>query len=93
MKKEQLSHAEKLFLENEEYNKKNQDRVEIKVNKAEAFLKKNGYTLTTAKLMEKYGCKTVEEYRIKRKEVKAAQPKKAKREKAVKVTPVQGKRK
>ena len=93
MKNQTLSHAEKLYLENEEYNKKNQDRVEVKGNKAEAFKKKHGYSLTMSKLMEKYGCKTIEDYRLKRKEVKAAQPKKTKTVKAPKVVPVQGKRK
>ena len=86
MKKEQpLSHQEKLYRENEEYNKKNQDEVKIKVDKAAKFRKENGYSLTMSKLMAKYGCKTVEEYRIVRKENKA---KLKKAPKAPKAAPV-----
>jgi hypothetical protein len=49
-------------------------------NKAKAFQEKHGYSLTMSRLMEKYGCRTLEEYRAMRKEnrkkAKASKPEK-----------------
>ena len=70
MSNKPLSHTEKMYLENEEFNKKNQEEVIIPKApnwKAIAFRKENGYSRTMGKLMEKYNCKTVEEYRVIRK--------------------------
>ena len=50
-------------------------------SKAEAFRKKHGYSLTMSKLMEKYGCRTLEEYRKlrqeNRKKAQSSRPEKA----------------
>jgi hypothetical protein len=40
-------------------------------SKSEEFKKKNGYSLTTSKLMKKYSVETIEEYRLVRRENKA----------------------
>jgi len=39
-------------------------------SKAQIFKEKKGYSLTSKKLMDRYGCKTFEEYKIKRAELK-----------------------
>lgn len=62
--KQDLSHTEKLYLENQEYEKKNIEEVKKKVKKAEIFRKEHGYSLTMSKLMKKWGCATPEEWRI-----------------------------
>ena len=65
------SHAEKVWEEEQEFLKNNQEEVIIKVDKAKKFRSENGYSLTMSKLMEKWGCKTVEEYReVRRKHCK-----------------------
>jgi hypothetical protein len=63
MNTHQLSHTEKLYLENEEFNKNNQEEVEVKVDKAAKFRKENGYSITMDKLMKKWNCESVEAYR------------------------------
>ena len=50
-------------------------------SKAEAFRKKHGYSLTMSKLMDRYGCRSLEEYRAlrkdNRKKAQASRPEKA----------------
>lgn len=66
----ELSLAERRYLENEEFNKLNQDEVAIKRNRAAAHRKQFGYSITFAKLMKKYNCATADEWRAKRKSLK-----------------------
>lgn len=83
MKKEQpLSHTEKVYLENEEFMKNNQDEVKVKVDKAAAFRKEHGYSRTMQKLMDKYNCSTPAEYALVRKENKLKNKKAPKAPKA-----------
>jgi hypothetical protein len=63
----ELSLAERRYLENEEFNKQNTDAVRPSKNKAAEFRKANGYSLTFAKLMKKWGCATPDEWRALRK--------------------------
>ena len=62
-KKEELSLAERRYLENEEFNKQNVEEIRIVKNKAAAFKKEHGFSLTFAKLMKKYNCATADEWR------------------------------
>jgi hypothetical protein len=82
---EQKSHTEKLWEQEQEFLRNNQENVTVKVNKAEAFRKAYGYSRTMSKLMDKHGCKTVEEYREIR---KAARKARKKTPKVKKVAPV-----
>lgn len=66
----ELSTSEKLYLENEEFNKQNVDEIKIKGSKATAFRKANGFSLTFDKLMKKWNCATADEWRALRKQHK-----------------------
>lgn len=68
----QESFTEKVWREEQEFLKNNQEEVVKKVDKAAAHRKEHGFSRTMAKLMEKYDCKTVEEYRVVRKANKVA---------------------
>jgi Mor family transcriptional regulator len=46
------------------------ETLETLKNKANLFREKHGYSLTMDKLLKKYKCKTVDEYRVIRKENK-----------------------
>ena len=61
--KPELSVTERRYQENEEYNAANVEEIRIKKNKAAAFRKEHGYSLTFAKLMKKYNCATADEWR------------------------------
>lgn len=62
-RKEELSLAERRYLENEEFNKQNVDEIIIRKNQAAAHRKEYGYSLTFAKLMKKHNCSTPDEWR------------------------------
>lgn len=68
--KSDLSVSERRYLENEEFNKQNVEEIRIRKNKAADFRKENGYSLTFAKLMEKWNCATADEWRELRKKHK-----------------------
>jgi len=61
--KEELSLAERRYLENEEFNKQNVDEIIIRKNQAAAHRKEHGYSRTFAKLMKKHNCSTPDEWR------------------------------
>lgn len=72
---EQLNHTEKAYFEDLEFQKANQEEVKgPQVSKAVKFKKTNGYSLTMSKLMTKYNCSTIEQYREVRKENKKKKP-------------------
>ena len=62
-RKEELSLAERRYLENEEFNKQNVEEIRVRKDQAAAHRKKFGYSLTFAKLMKKYNCSTADEWR------------------------------
>lgn len=62
-RKEELSLAERRYLENEEFNKLNVEEVAIRKNQAAEHRKAFGYSLTFAKLMKKWNCATADEWR------------------------------
>jgi len=68
-----------------------------KVDKAQLFKKNHGRSQTMDKLMKKYGCKTVEEYRAVRKEnkkaIKAAEQPKAPKKSSAPAPSLQKKKK
>jgi hypothetical protein len=85
-----ISFTERNYLENEEFNKKNQDEVIIKVSKAVVFKKAHGYSLTFSKLMKKWNCSTPDAWRELRRQHKKENYIGPKREKkAVEAAPVQ----
>lgn len=71
-RKEELSLAERRYLENEEFNKQNVEEIYIPKNKAAIHRKEFGYSLTFAKLMKKWNCATADEWRELRKKHKKA---------------------
>lgn len=62
-RKEELSLAERRYLENEEFNKQNVEEIRVRKDQAAAHRKQFGYSLTFAKLMKKYNCATADEWR------------------------------
>ena len=71
-RKEELSLAERRYLENEEFNKANVEEIRIRKDQAAAHRKEYGYSLTFAKLMKKHNCATADEWRALRKKHKKA---------------------
>ena len=64
------SHAERVWEEEQEFLKNNQAEVLQPKKNGEKFRKEHGYSLTMSKLMEKWNCKTPDEYRVIRKKHK-----------------------